>query len=394
MIKRIAFTFISRHKWTGGYNYLLNLFCAIGMHQRDRLRPILFVGDEIESEEITPFKEMQHIEIVRSPIFNESSKALRLLEAITTGIDSKAAAIFKKNGIDVAFENSIFYGWKFPFKTIAWLPDFQHRHLKHLFGFSAYWKRDIGFWAQTHSNRLIMLSSEDAQSDCVRFYPASKTHAVVVKFSVLAHDLFLNSIDSVELTRHYGLPPHFFYLPNQFWVHKNHRLVIEALKVLNDKGKKVFVVTSGNSNDPRCKRLFTDLSNLVQTLGLTGQFRFLGLVPRAHVIALMRACDAMINPSLFEGWSTTVEESRALGVPIILSDLPVLREQMGDLASYFDPFSITDLAEKLCSFEPLDSTKRGEREMRGKIEMPARFEKFAHDFEQVVRRLFNHPSIS
>ena len=62
-----------------------------------------------------------------------------------------------------------------------------------------------------------------------------------------------------------------------------------------------------------------------------------GNVPRADVALLMRASVAMLNPSLFEGWSTTVEEAKSLGVRLVLADLPVHREQVGAAADFFDP---------------------------------------------------------
>jgi glycosyltransferase involved in cell wall biosynthesis len=44
---------------------------------------------------------------------------------------------------------------------------------------------------------------------------------------------------------------------------------------------------------------------------------------------------ALINPSRFEGWSTTVEEAKSFGVPMILSDVDVHREQTSGGARYF-----------------------------------------------------------
>lgn len=41
----------------------------------------------------------------------------------------------------------------------------------------------------------------------------------------------------------------------------------------------------------------------------------------------MMTTNALLNPSRFEGWSTTVEEAKAAGTPMILSDIPVHREQ-------------------------------------------------------------------
>ena len=62
--------------------------------------------------------------------------------------------------------------------------------------------------------------------------------------------------------REYRLPPHFFYLPNQFWKHKNHMLVIEALGLLKRQGSEVVVVATGNPLDPRHPEYFGQLTQV------------------------------------------------------------------------------------------------------------------------------------
>ena len=57
---------------------------------------------------------------------------------------------------------------------------------------------------------------------------------------------------------------------------------------------------------------------------------------------------ALINPSRFEGWSTTVEEAKSFGVPLILSDIDVHHEQAGEAARYFGLDDPATLADALC----------------------------------------------
>ena len=55
----------------------------------------------------------------------------------------------------------------------------------------------------------------------------------------------------------------------------------------------------------------------------------------------------MLQPSLFEGWSTTVEEAKSVGKPILLSCLPVHYEQNPPRGVFFDPMNADDLAEAM-----------------------------------------------
>ena len=61
----------------------------------------------------------------------------------------------------------------------------------------------------------------------------------------------------------------------------------------------------------------------------------------------MKHSVGVINPSLFEGWSTTVEETKSLGLNMVLSDIPVHREQNPDRGVFFDPRKPASLADAL-----------------------------------------------
>ena len=384
---RVAFTLISGANWlgTGGYNYLVNLAQVLSAYAQDRVQMVLFVGTDTVTANIAPFAAISGVEIVRTAAFNDARRNERLRQALWTGCDRAAAHAFREHQIDVLFECAQFYGWRFPFPCVAWITDFQHRHLPGLFSFGAYWKRDLGFRAQILSRRLVMLSSEDSCSDCEAFLPQSVGRTSVVRSAMLPPEL--SDVDRDRAIAHgYQLPQCYFYLPNQFWKHKNHRTVIEALRVLRQKGSNPVVAASGREEDYRHPEHFAGLQALVSAYGLTQNFRFLGIVPRAHVFALMRVSTALINPSLSEGWSTPVEEAKSLGVPMLLSDLRVHREQAGDRACYFNPQAAEQLASLMARHEDLPAPSRREREKEAIAAAQDRVKQFALDFSLTVER--------
>jgi glycosyltransferase involved in cell wall biosynthesis len=122
----------------------------------------------------------------------------------------------------------------------------------------------------------------------------------------------------------------------------------QALQVLQALEPELTVVASGNPSDSRNPLHPQAVLDQVKALGLQQQFRFLGLIPYDDLMPLMRASVGVLNPSLFEGWSTPVEEAKALGVPMLLSDLPVHREQAAAHgARFFDPHDTAALATLL-----------------------------------------------
>ncbi|MCW6168979.1 MAG: glycosyltransferase [Thermoplasmatales archaeon] len=55
---------------------------------------------------------------------------------------------------------------------------------------------------------------------------------------------------------------------------------------------------------------------------------------------IYNACDVLLFPSLEEGQGLPVSEALRARLPVVASDIPVLREISGDAAIYIDPFDV------------------------------------------------------
>lgn len=385
---RVAFTLIGGKDWTGGYNYLLNLLNVLGQHQKVRLTPVLFVGEACTEGDIAPFAAISGMELVRTPLLSASRRAGSLMQAILLGRDISLQRLFQSHRINVVFESAQFFGWRLGIPAIAWIPDFQHKALPHLFSRSAWWKREIGFRAQVMGGRTIMLSSEDARRACEQHYPSTRGRTRTVHFAVPPGSRISYS-EARAVADSYGLPEHFFFMPNQFWRHKNHGLVLDALMILRERGRQLVVAASGKQADPRAPGYFPSFRERLEQAGLQDMFRLLGMIPYPHLASLMRASTAMLNPSLFEGWSTTVEEAKAMGSPMLLSDLDVHREQMGEEGVYFDRHSAQSLADALDAFVPLSEMQREFRVDAARHAALQRVERFAQDFVDLAEHCQN-----
>jgi hypothetical protein len=135
------------------------------------------------------------------------------------------------------------------------------------------------------------------------------------------------------------------------------------------------------------------LSELMQKLSLYNireQVAFLGLVPHLHVYQLMRQSAFVINPSFFEGWSTTVEEAKSVGKKIMLSNLNVHLEQSPPGAEYFDPSNIKELAYKIKDWW-LNSTSGPDNKMEedSRNNLPGRMKIFADTFVNIAKEAVN-----
>jgi glycosyltransferase involved in cell wall biosynthesis len=228
------------------------------------------------------------------------------------------------------------------------------------------------------------LSSEDAQRDFAGFSLSAANKARVLSFVAQPPaDIYDSAPDWV--CDQYHLPQRFIYLPNQFWKHKNHEIVIQALALVKAKHSEISVVCTGNPSDNRHPSYFAELLTSVSTLGLRDNFIILGMVPHAHLFQLMRQSLAVLQPSLFEGWSTTVEEAKSLGKRVILSDLPVHREQNPSTSIFFNPHDPQALAECLrLTFETAPCGPDDALESQAREQLPNRTRAFGRIFMEIV----------
>lgn len=350
MMRRVAFAAVGGAGWLGGQNYLRNLVRVLRLHGALRIEAVVFAGTDADGLGLQAFCAEAGIECVASPDFDGNSLRRRAVRTLATGHDAVSQGHFQAAKVDAVFEAGSYLGWRSAIPIISWYPDFQHRHLPAMFQARDRWLRDRLLQVRMAGPRLFMLSSHAAEADCLRFFPAAKGRTIAVPFAVLPPAG--PDPDPGEVLSSHGIERAYVFLPNQFWRHKNHAVVIEALQLLKRQGCPVQVVASGLQRDMRDPSHFPALEKMIAAAGLDDSFRMLGVIPYADLTTLMGNAAAVLNPSLFEGWSTTVEESRAMGVPLLLSDIAVHREQMRDSADYFVPHDAEALAALLSRYPP------------------------------------------
>ena len=343
---QLGFTLIGDGRWSGGLNYQRTLLQLLAGPLAARIEARVFVTPEQETLARATFGPWLTQPLIVDARVAGAGVGRRAVLALATGRDHAFATLLAEHGIDVMFENARFFGAAFPVPVLAWMPDFQHRHLAHLFSRAAWWKREIGFRAQCLGRRVVLLSSESARRDCEAFFPRTRGRTAVARFSGQV-DLDAVQVWAAVAPAAHGLPKRFFYLPNHFWAHKNHTLVLEALRHIRAERGTLDgfppIVMSGPTEDHSDAGLFERTMAAAAADGLALWFRHLGLIAYGDVLALNMAADAVLNPSLFEGWATSVEEAKSLGSALILSDLEVHREQAPD-AAFFAPHDAGALA--------------------------------------------------
>lgn len=228
----------------------------------------------------------------------------------------------------------------------AWIVDFQYEHYPSLFSQKELRRRRLSSALVARTMAHVVFSSRDALADFRHFFPRSRAQAHVLHFHSFP-DLSLWQDDPGDTRNRYSLPSRYLICCGQFWAHKNHLLLLEALAMALQEEPDIFLVFTGHPVDLRNPSHLDTLLTRLHLLGLRPATALLGLIPREDQLQLIRAAVAVVQPSLFEGWSTVVEDARSLGKPIVLSDIPVHLEQRAPRSHLFSATSSVELHQKL-----------------------------------------------
>ncbi len=130
---------------------------------------------------------------------------------------------------------------------------------------------------------------------------------------------------------------------------KNYPVIIRTARHLPDVS---FVIVGSGPEE-------TNLRNMAMSYGVGHSVSFLGQKTRAETLDLLAGSDIFFQPSLFEGHSLALLEAAKLGVPIVVSDVPVQVEGVslkngelcGRVASLHDDKAFAQIIRELLENE-------------------------------------------
>jgi glycosyltransferase involved in cell wall biosynthesis len=379
----------------GGINYVVNLIRALAALPPDS-RPRLTLFRDLRAPNAAAFESVRplvdSLAALPAPAAAGLSPAERLarIAGRLSGWWSRGVLkAARQAGCQVLFPTATSLGRVLPGSGpvwIGWAYDLQHVRHPEFFSTGDLRRRGFYFAGVARDAVRIVVSSQAARADWLELYPATAPRVSVLSFTTVPRDSWYAG-SPAEVAARYRLPHKFLMLPNQFWIHKDHATAFEAVRQLRERGLSVTLVCTGATRDRRHPEHFGRLQQWIEQHGLADQIRIAGLVPAEDQTQLLRAASALVQPSLFEGWSTVVEEARALGKRIYLSDLPVHREQQPPGGRFFPAGDGPALADAIAAeWDALEPGPDTEQECLARGAQAGRVRAYAETFAQIAEQ--------
>lgn len=267
-----------------------------------------------------------------------------------------------------------------PYMVVVW--DLQHR-LQPFFpevGSSIeWWGREHHFTETLRRAAYVVVGTERGAEELQHFYGVARERILIIPHPV--PDL-PSDVEDAAVLGALGLTPGYLLYPAQFWPHKDHITLVEALGILrNREGRTPTVVMVGSDKGNR-----DFVVRKAESLGVADQLRILGFVRREQLGALYRGASALTYTSHFGPENLPPLEAFVSDCPVIATDVPGSDEQLGDAAVRFPVGDEQALARAIIRVTD-DPLVRSELIRRGRERARQRSpDRFVEDVFQATQR--------
>ena len=374
----------------GGYTFVVELLSAINRLRKVCSHELTICHDGVDDRIAGMFPEFPRLNIGR-----EKGSVITVGERILESLPTVFQRAYRKARppTTLGWEDRMFtragiqfivclLPWKIssmniPFAVMVW--DLQHRNNPWFPEVSELYEWDNRERRGKILRRasLIYTGTQQGRKEIVSYYQVPPERIKVLPFAtpVFALEAAKRPVRA-EFFRKLGLSSEYILYPAQFWPHKNHVLVLEACKILRDSGgwsPAVVFVGSDRGN-------LDYVREYAQRLGLEDQVKFLGFVEQNDLIDLYKGAFCLAFPTFCGPDNLPPLEAFALGCPVIASEVPGAREQLGEAAILIPPTNERSLVDAMLSLR--------DQKTRRRLVKAGRARAVATNWDDYVRGLF------
>lgn len=255
--------------------------------------------------------------------------------------DPVARALLKEDCDLWVFPGQEHWSYLAPVPSLVTIHDLMHRYEAEFPEVSRrgrFFVREYRFGNICRFATAVLVDSEVGRQHVIDSYGMNS--AKLFPLPYLPPRYIFDAVPPDDFDQRHRLPPRFLFYPAQFWAHKNHDRLLQAVAIVRRSCPDISLVLAG----PK-RYEYETLVRRVADLGLYDHVLFTGYVPDADLPEFYRRARALVMPTFFGPTNIPPLEAFALGCPVAISDIYGIPEQVGNAAVLFDPSSVSQIAE-------------------------------------------------
>lgn len=232
--------------------------------------------------------------------------------------------------------------------------DLQHLHLSTNFSWVRRMARTIlyaaSYWRCSH----IIAISEFTRRDVINCFNIMEEKITTIHHGAGNEFIQIDKNEKASVRVKFDLPDRFFYYPAAMHRHKNHLALVNYFAKLQPMlSEKIHMIFTGAKSE-----LYYSVQDEIRKLGLEKCVHHLGYVNRREVLSLLTMAEAMVFPSLFEGFGLPILEAMKCGTPVIAANTTSLPEIAGEAAILLDPYDCQGWTQAMLTIAKNDIVRK------------------------------------
>lgn len=237
--------------------------------------------------------------------------------------------------------------------TVAMLMDIQQEYFPEMFSRAELMARRDAYLEMCRAATVVVTISEFCKQTFIQKYGIDARKIEVMHLAPQAGltDVEAGKSGGEFAWRRAALPANYFLYPSNFYPHKNHAILLDAIDKLGGGTSVVFAGNPVPGGFP--------LAEEIKRRGLSSGCRIVQNLSAAEMGYLYTHAAATVMPTRFEGFGIPAAEALTCGCALVCADIPALREVAGESAVYFSPDDVDELCGALRNIIANETLRNG-----------------------------------
>lgn len=276
---------------------------------------------------------------------------------------------FKLDILHFPWQISLVFGTKA--SVIVTIHDLIQLHFPEFFSPIQRYQRSVIFTKNILMSDQVISSFEHVKKDVQQYFLVGDNKTSVCPVPLSTEGFAAKSFSSFEkLVDIYNIPNEFILTPAASWPHKNHIGMLRTLKILKDRGRDIYWVTTGAKQD----HYHEIIDPMIKELGLSQQVQFTDIISQEDLIGLYKVARLVVIPTLYEAGSGPLFESMRFEIPVICSNVTSLPDSIENPEFVFNPHNYEQIADMIeLGLDDDDFRERNVKNSKSRLDYYSKF---------------------
>lgn len=205
----------------------------------------------------------------------------------------------------------------------------------------------------------IIAVSEFTKQEIVSHYEGISPDKIEVVLNALSDDFVEQELGSPEhmtdVRMKYALPQKFMLYVGTLQPRKNIAMLVRAFAKASERLPDIKLVIVGNKKGYHYD---ASIDDAIRTNYIGEKIVFPGFIDQEDLPVLMQMAHVFVFPSMYEGFGVPILEAMSQRVPVVVSDIPSLREVGADAAVFVDTNDLAKFSEILYTISTVEAQRK------------------------------------